>query len=143
MKKCNTCHRIKPLTEFYEDDFMSSGYRNKCKECSRAEQRERHAAGCSKEYDQKRYTDPQWKKSRDEKARVRAKNHPEHGRAHIKVHKALKSKHLTRPDHCSQCGKTDARIEAHHPDYNKPLEIVWLCKRCHALANIGKIAITL
>jgi hypothetical protein len=37
---------------------------------------------------------------------------------------------LTRPDHCSQCGSRK-RIQAHHPDYSKPLEVVWLCATCH------------
>lgn len=31
---------------------------------------------------------------------------------------------------CESCG-TDKDIQAHHEDYDKPLEINWLCKPCH------------
>lgn len=34
-----------------------------------------------------------------------------------------------RPSPCVACGAADA--EKHHPDYGKPLEVVWLCRRCH------------
>lgn len=30
---------------------------------------------------------------------------------------------------CSECGAHNA--EMHHPDYSKPLEVVWLCRACH------------
>ncbi len=30
---------------------------------------------------------------------------------------------------CAFCGGKDS--EAHHPDYDKPLLIVWLCRECH------------
>jgi hypothetical protein len=44
---------------------------------------------------------------------------------------------------CSQCGKPTA--EGHHPDYEKPFDVIWLCRKCHAAlhralrrdANVG------
>ena len=31
---------------------------------------------------------------------------------------------------CEHCGKAK-NLERHHPDYNKPLEIITLCRKCH------------
>ncbi len=34
------------------------------------------------------------------------------------------------------CGVCDSeKTEAHHPDYSKPLEVVWLCQKHHYWAN--------
>ena len=51
--------------------------------------------------------------------------------------KAIKKGILIRPVKCSKCNNTqefkDGRngIQAHHCDYDKPLEVEWLCQKCH------------
>ena len=35
------------------------------------------------------------------------------------------------PEPCEICGTTED-IHGHHPDYSKPLEVIWLCRKHHA-----------
>lgn len=58
-------------------------------------------------------------------------SNPEKKRAHAAVAAAVKRGALSRPSCCEQCGLGSPRIEGHHPDYSKPLEVVWLCLDCH------------
>lgn len=53
-------------------------------------------------------------------------------RARRKVASAIRSGLLVRPSVCSRCGISETKINGHHHDYSKPLEVEWLCYRCHA-----------
>lgn len=46
------------------------------------------------------------------------------------VYRALKKGIIIKPLKCTLCFK-EVKLEAHHHDYDKPLEVVWLCKTCH------------
>lgn len=56
-------------------------------------------------------------------------------RAYIRNH--LRYGKITKPDICSRCKKL-IRVEAHHEDYSKPLEVAWLCNICHKIIH-GRI----
>lgn len=55
--------------------------------------------------------------------------------AHKMVSMAVKHGDLVCPKHCEQCGKQDGLIDAHHTDYSKPLDVIWLCRACHLIAH--------
>ena len=66
----------------------------------------------------------------------RAKN-KEKTIARNKLTAAIQKGTLMRPKTCSLCKKEDL-IEAHHPDYSKPLEVLWVCRKCHCKIH-GKL----
>ena len=59
------------------------------------------------------------------------------GDANDVLERALIGGKIQRPSKCSACGANEqfkdgrTAIQAHHLDYNKPLDVVWLCQKCH------------
>ena len=53
------------------------------------------------------------------------------------LEKAVKRGIITKKTHCEKCGDAGTfkdgrtKIQAHHHDYNKPLDVIWLCQKCH------------
>ena len=47
---------------------------------------------------------------------------------------AVKNGKIIRPTSCSRCNSI-CKPHGHHEDYSKPLEVVWLCKACHAFTH--------
>lgn len=60
--------------------------------------------------------------------------HPIQMKAHAKVSRAIRRGQLTKGP-CAVCGST-VRIEGHHDDYSKPLEVIWLCRPHHGQRHI-------
>lgn len=46
------------------------------------------------------------------------------------VHYEAKRNPAFKPDCCQDCGR-DQSVQAHHEDYHKPLDVLWLCQPCH------------
>ncbi|OTZ47830.1 hypothetical protein [Bacillus thuringiensis] len=51
-------------------------------------------------------------------------------KARAAVNHAVRDGKLIKPDCCDLC-KTEGPVEGHHEDYEKPLEVIWVCKQCH------------
>ena len=62
------------------------------------------------------------------------RKNPEKRRAHDRAMYAVETGKLIRPDICSSCHK-ECKPHAHHEDYSKPLDVIWLCSRCHFLLH--------
>jgi hypothetical protein len=51
-------------------------------------------------------------------------------KAHEAVREAVNNGLLIKPYSCERCG-TIARLNAHHINYSNPLDVIWLCCKCH------------
>ncbi len=47
---------------------------------------------------------------------------------------AVRAGKVSKPSRCQFCDVSFPldKIHGHHPDYSKPLQVMWLCKDCHA-----------
>ena len=66
------------------------------------------------------------------------KSSPEKRYARKLVERAILKGTLVKPTRCTICMKL-GRIEAHHEDYTKPLDIKWMCSCCHRKYHAGKL----
>jgi len=117
---CTRCGRWLPKESFYKDTRLDKGWgiRGRCKECSQAAMRE---------YAQRPAVQVK------ERARSLVRGKTLKHKCRVMVHDALKTGRLIRPKFCPVCGYPDTvkRIEAHHDDYFRPLEVKWMCVTCH------------
>lgn len=41
---------------------------------------------------------------------------------------------ISKISQCAECG-SKTNLHRHHPDYNKPMEVIILCRKCHNLLH--------
>jgi hypothetical protein len=140
MKTCKQCGETKPLDDFYRKGRHTRGHMSRCKECVKANANSYRAANLERvrAYDRERGLLPH------RKAGVKARAHryvnathkrewdernAEKKYAHAVVQHALRRGTL-KVQPCERCGYV-VGVHAHHEDYGKPLEVIWLCKRHH------------
>lgn len=152
MKKCRTCREKLPPEQFYRQVGNTDGLMGTCKECVKARVRAYRANNLKRvrEYDRERGGLPHrkdrvrqnyhrrvsTKEGREKEwARVReeALRHPEQRKARVAVGNAIRDGRL-KVQPCERCGY-GIGVNAHHEDYSKPLEVVWLCRPCHGVRH--------
>ena len=135
--RCKHCQQEKPADGFYVSN------KTKCKDCVkdavnahrqanlervRSYDRMRgsmpHRVAARKEYQ----ATPAFAESHQAAALRWAAKHPERRKASHLVSNALRDGKLEKLP-CLVCGHE--KVEGHHPDYSRPLDVVWLCNPHH------------
>lgn len=131
MKTCFKCGQAKPKEDFYRHAAMGDGYLGKCKECAKADERNRRRTNPEKlsEYERARFADPERKR---QMAQCAKRRDPAKTKANRAASNAIRGGRLVRQP-CERCGSLT--VEAHHEDYSKPLEVRWLCFKHHREAH--------
>lgn len=126
MKICKNCKEEKNLKEFYTVVVKGKTYpKSRCKQCQ-------------VKYENERRKDPQIRgryikvirtwlyKNKDNPIQIKKIKAREKVRGQVISGKIKKQS-------CLDCNSIETF--AHHPNYNKPLEIVWLCRLHHAIEH--------
>ena len=131
-KQCFKCRQVKELCEFYKHKGMVDGYLGKCKDCTKMDVLTHRNQNLDRirAYDRARGKLPQRIRLTVIRTRRRRKNRPLQYAAQTLLGNAVRSGRIVKSKTCTNCG-ADGRINGHHRDYCKPLDVMWLCTICH------------
>lgn len=102
----------------------------KCKECHKASVKIAYEnANGRVSYERSRLSNPERKAKNADYVRNSRRRNPQKYKARTAVGNAVRDGRLTRLP-CQVCGST-VRVQAHHHDYGKPLDVEWLCFQHH------------
>ena len=114
-KKCSKCGDEKSLYDFSPDKRRTLGRQSSCKQCM---------------IDWKTANKEAVAKSQQKSGKKKRMKWPEKEKAKHAVNYAIKMSKITKPDYCENCF-AKGRVEGHHEEYSKLLDVKWLCRRCH------------
>lgn len=143
MKHCKSCNKEKGNPEFHKRKASADGLSAKCKACqsiydkARANNPDRVAARrayalTDAGIDSANKAKRKWYKANKNKVYEITKSYresnPKKFKAHGKVAYEIRIGNMTSKP-CEVCG--EKRTHAHHDDYDKPLDVRWLCSKHH------------
>lgn len=117
-KICISCKTLLPLSHFtFRTDRQK--YRNQCNKCLYQQNKSSIKKYQQNNRDKVIKSTINWRKKNPKKRNV-------HNilQYHVKVGNIIK------PDICENC-KLEKILQGHHENYNKPLDVIWLCPECH------------
>lgn len=115
-KVCRRCQTEKPAPEFYAQPRNRDCLREYCKACERVVHASRVLTQEQKTHRYK--VKMEWERGQ-----------PDKRSAWRSYRNARKAGRIV-PGPCERCASTED-IHAHHEDYSKPLDVVWLCRKHH------------
>lgn len=142
MKSCTKCKISKTGKDFSKDRTRPDGLQYTCKKC-----KSDHAISTRKlfplktrDYGKNYYA--KWNKLNPEKVsryqkkfgKQRWVKEPEKMFARQQLQQAIRNKTLYRRNSCEIC--LNGPTHGHHEDYRKPLDVIWLCARCHSKLHL-------
>ena len=132
-KKCSRCGRELPIAEFNWENKAKGKRQSMCRSCFSRYNKARYASDRERfKADVRKYRAANPENVLETRLRTNAK-FPTKQNAQKCVDAALKCGAIVRPSVCWGCGcsSEEHRIEAHHHDYARPLDVIWLCTPCH------------
>ena len=131
IKKCTCCGETKPLAEYQKRAMSKDGVTASCKSCLSKRDANRFKNDPRVKDRHRVYQSTEAGKESANRSRKKwLGENPEKRAAHVILGNRIRDGKITKPESCEKCGAS-GRIEGHHHDYSKPLDVTWLCRMCH------------
>ena len=131
MKTCTKCKNTLSKLAFSKDSRRKDNLQGWCKSCMKKAtcrwRKSLRGKESQKQRDKKYGRTEKGKKTNKKASAKHREVHPERTKAHNAVMIALRNGRLTKQP--CPCGET--KVEGHHEDYSKPLDVEWLCTKHH------------
>ena len=86
-------------------------------------------------YQERKRTNPEYKEKNNARSAEWKQQNKEKRAAHKAVESAINRGLIIKPTRCQVCNAEPKRLDGHHDDYTKLLEVQWLCRSCHITAH--------
>jgi len=166
MKYCYRCSMYKEELDFYRNCIKKDGLSNYCKDCCKLSNKksalkykdkrkkyiQQYQSMNKKKISEQQHewylknkshvsqSNHEWDRNNRDKRLEYSQRHkilfPEQSQARDILNCAVRYGKIIKPSMCNVCKKQCDVLHAHHHDYSKPLDVVWVCPQCHT--NIHK-----
>lgn len=133
-KTCFKCLCKLPLEAFYKHPAMGDGRVNKCKECTKKDASKHRKENLEeiRQYDRVRAAQQHRMEQNLRVSKAYKLKFQNRLKANNSVNNAIRAGRLEKWP-CQVCG--NEKSVAHHCDYSRPLDVVWLCQPHHKQAH--------
>lgn len=132
--RCCSCKILMPESQYYKSNRTHNGLKNQCKKChiqTSIKTRDPEVARRSNVMYMRRARASNPERFRErERNFSRSRDWNNKSEARYALNLAVRRGYVVRPPSCSRCGAQE-RLAAHHSDYSKPFDVIWLCSTCH------------
>jgi hypothetical protein len=123
------------ISKRYDQSPKGRLWRKQWVEANKEHLAEYHSLWVKKNSEKAAKSVAKWRKENPEKFNAQMKRYREQNKekfaAYRKFKRALKNGLLHRPANCEECGKKTKIDAHHHMGYDRPLDVLWLCRQCH------------
>lgn len=129
LRQCRVCSQLTPFEGFCKDRRTKDGLAGHCRKCAgkfAIDWQKRNPLKVKEIKKRCRKKGYATSYQKDVERRIR---YPDRYKARASVNNAIVSGKIKK-EGCAYCG--DIRTHAHHKDYTKPLDVIWLCPKHHA-----------
>ena len=124
--RCSHCNQYFERSYLYKNRLTSAGNQSYvCRKCNTERCRKYRKTNIGRTNINKAVAKSMKKHSIKQNARILLKYH-------------INAGNIIKKNECEYCGVVpllSRHLEGHHEDYSKPLEVIWLCKKCHIQAD--------